>query len=129
MVIDTFFSHWVVRQHGDGFGIPSNYVYTISGHLLDTKAGKNLCRELELTWKYPKQQEVIPAPDLQYILQVVTIQHQYTCSSLVACSVGLCDSPSSPNQDENLGAEPVDRGEPQKFANPFCSKHCKCGQQ
>ena len=26
-VIDTFFSHWVVDgQHGDGFGLPSNYV-------------------------------------------------------------------------------------------------------
>ena len=42
-VIDTFFSHWVVRQHGDGFGLPSNYVYTSSGHLMDTREGKNLC--------------------------------------------------------------------------------------
>ena len=43
MVKDTFFSHWVVGQHG--FGIPSNYVYTSSGHLLDTKEGKDLCKE------------------------------------------------------------------------------------
>ena len=72
-VIDTFFSHWVVRQHGDGFGLPSNYVYTSSGHLLDTREGKNLCKEFELTWKYPKQQKVIPlAPDLQYILLDLT---------------------------------------------------------
>ena len=72
-VIDTFFSHWVVEQHGDGFGIPSNYVYTSSGHLLDTRKGKDLCKELELTWKYPKQQKVILlALDLQYILQDMT---------------------------------------------------------
>ena len=69
-LIDTFFSHWVVRQHGDGFGLPNNYIYTSSGHLLDTREGKTLCKELELTWKYPKQQKVISlAPDLQYILQ------------------------------------------------------------
>ena len=49
-VIDTFFSHWVVGQHGDGFGIPSNYVYTSSGHRLDKREGKDLCKELELTW-------------------------------------------------------------------------------
>ena len=69
-VLDTFFSHWDVGQHGDGFGIPSNYVYTSSGHLLDTREGKDLCKELELTWKYPKQQKVIRlAQDCQHILQ------------------------------------------------------------
>ena len=56
-VIDTFFSHWVIGQHGDNFGIHSNYVYTSSGHLLDTRKGKDLCKELMLTWKYPKQQK------------------------------------------------------------------------
>ena len=69
-VIDTFFSHWV-GQHG--FGLPSHYVYTSSGHLLDTREGKNLCKELELTWKYIKQYKVILlAPDLQNILQDLT---------------------------------------------------------
>ena len=58
-VIDTFFSLWVVRKHGDSVGLPSNYVYTSSGHLLDTREGENLCKELELTWKYPKYQKVI----------------------------------------------------------------------
>ena len=59
MVIDSFFSHWVVGQHGDGFGLPSNYVCTSSGHLLDIREGMNLSKELELTWKYPKQYKVI----------------------------------------------------------------------
>ena len=69
-VIDTFFSLWVVGQHGDGFGMPSNYVNTNSGHMLDTKEGKDFCKELELTWKYPQQQKVILlAPDCQHILQ------------------------------------------------------------
>ena len=49
-VIDTFFSLWVVGQHGDGLGMPSNYVYTSSGHMLDSKEGKDLCEELKLTW-------------------------------------------------------------------------------
>ena len=40
-VIDTFFSHWVIGLNGDGFGIPSNYVYTSSGRKLDTKEGGN----------------------------------------------------------------------------------------
>ena len=58
------------RAKEKSFGLPSNYVYTSSGHLLDTREGKNLCKELELTWKYPKQYNVIPlAPDLQNILQ------------------------------------------------------------
>ena len=34
--------------------------------MLDTKKVKDLCEELELTWKYPKLQKVILlAPDLQ----------------------------------------------------------------
>ena len=53
-IIDTFFSHWVIGLNGDGFGIPSKYVYTSSGQKLDTKEGRKLCEELELTWKYPK---------------------------------------------------------------------------
>ena len=72
MVIDTFFSHWVIGQHGDGFGLPSNYVYASSGHLLNTREGK--CKELELTWKYPKQYKVILlAPNMQNILQDLTV--------------------------------------------------------
>ena len=72
-VIVTFFSHWVVGQHGDGFGLPSNYIYASSCHLLDTREGKNLCKELELTWKFPKQYKVILlAPDLQKILHDLT---------------------------------------------------------
>ena len=58
-VIDTFFSFWVMGLNGDGFGMPSNYVYTSSGRKLDTKEGKELCEELELTWKYPKLGKVI----------------------------------------------------------------------
>ena len=50
-VIDTFFSFWVIRLNGDGFGMPSNYVYTSSGGKFDTKEGRELCKELELTWK------------------------------------------------------------------------------
>ena len=53
-VIDTFSSLWVIRLNGDGFGVPSKYVYTCSGHKLDTKEGGELCEELELTWKYSK---------------------------------------------------------------------------
>ena len=69
-IIDTFFSLWVVGQHGVGFGIPINYVYTSSGHLLDTKEDKDLCKELELTWNYSKPQKVTPlAPECHYILQ------------------------------------------------------------
>ena len=51
----------------------------------------------------------------------VTIQHQHTPSSL--------DSPGSPRQHKNLGLELVDKGEPQKFAKPFCPKPCKCGHK
>ena len=32
-VIDTFFSHWVIGLNGDGFGIPSKYVYISSGRI------------------------------------------------------------------------------------------------
>ena len=35
-----------------------------------------MCKELELTWKYPKQYKVIslaPGPDLQNILQDLTV--------------------------------------------------------
>ena len=62
-------------------------------------------------------------------LHEVTIQYQHTPSSLEASSVGLNNSPGSHNQDENLGAEFVNKGEPQKFAKLFFSKPCKCGQQ
>ena len=55
-VIDTFFSLWVIGLNGDGFSMPRNYLYTSSGHKLDTKEGRKLCEELELTWKYPKQE-------------------------------------------------------------------------
>ena len=44
-VIDTFFSLWVIGLNGDGFGMPSNYVYTSPGHKLDTKEGRELCEE------------------------------------------------------------------------------------
>ena len=204
---DTYFSLWVVGQNGDGFGMPRHYDYTNSGRMLDKKEGKDLCEELDLTWKYPKLQKVIPlAPGCQHILQDmkafkvislgvpgdiilteaifahnsrirqdmrlspfqlvtgkqsdpppiddtgegihssinrlkplgvkvpdkqggdpqdVTIQYQHT----VACSVGLNDSPGSPNQEEILGAELVNKGDPQKFANSAYSKSCKCGQK
>ena len=70
MVIDTFFSHWVIGLNGDGFGIPSNYMYTSSGQNLDTKEGRELCEELELTWKYPKLGKVIMhSPDCKGIFQ------------------------------------------------------------
>ena len=69
-VIDTFFSHWVVGLNGDGFGIPNKYVYTNSGRKLDTKEGRKLCEELELTWKYPKVGNVIMlSPDCKGIFQ------------------------------------------------------------
>ena len=68
MVIDTFFSHWVVELNGDGFGIPNKYMYTSSGRKLDTKEGKKLCEELELTWKYSKMGKVITlSPDCKGI--------------------------------------------------------------
>ena len=69
-VIYTFFSHWVVGLNGDGFGIPNKYVYTSSGLKLDTKEGRKLCEELELTWKYPKLGKVITlSPDCKGIFQ------------------------------------------------------------
>ena len=207
-VTDTFFSLWVIGQDGDRLGMPSNYVYTSSGCMFDTKEGKDLCEELELTSKYPKLQKVIPlSPDCQHILllqdmkalkvispgvpgnillteaifahnsrirrdmrlspfqlvtgkqsesprpiddtgegthssinrfkhlgvkvqdkqggdpQEVTIQYQHTSPSPVACSVGLNDS-SSPKQEEILGAELVNKRDPQKFANSSYSKSC-----
>ena len=69
-VKDTFFSHWVIGLNGDGFCIPSNYVYTSSGRKLDTKEGRELCEELELTCKYPKLGNVITlSPDCKGIFQ------------------------------------------------------------
>ena len=54
----------------DGFGMPSNYVYTSSGCKLDTKEGKKLCEEWKLTWKYPKLGKVILlSPGCKGILQ------------------------------------------------------------
>ena len=70
-VIDTFFSFWVIRLNGDGFGmLATMYVYTSSGRKLDTKEGRKLCEELELTWKYPKLGKVITlSPDCKGIFQ------------------------------------------------------------
>ena len=69
-VIDPFFSHWVSGLNGDGFGIPNKYVYTSSGQKLETKEGRKLCEELELTWKYPKVGKVIMlSPDCKCIFQ------------------------------------------------------------
>ena len=72
----------------------------------------------------------LQVPDNQgWDLQEVTIQFQHTPCSLVACSVGLNDSSGSPNQDENLGVELVNKREPQKFANSSYSKPYKCGKK
>jgi len=50
--------------------MPSNYVYTSSDCKLDTKVGRKLCEELELTWKYPKLGKVITlSPDCKGIFQ------------------------------------------------------------
>ena len=46
----------------------------------------------------------------------ITIKYQHTPSSLVACSVGLNDSPGNPRQEEILGAELVNKGEPQNLS-------------
>ena len=48
-------------------------------------------------------------------LQEVMIQYQHTPSSLVASSVGISDSPGSPNQDKNLWVKLLDKGEPNIF--------------
>ena len=69
-VKDTFFSHWVVGLNGNGFGIPCKYVYTSSGRKLDTKDGRILCEELELTWKYLNLGKVITlSPECKGIFQ------------------------------------------------------------
>ena len=47
-VINTFFSHWVIGLNGDGFGIPTKYVFSSTGRKLDTKEGRKLCDELKL---------------------------------------------------------------------------------
>ena len=45
-------------------------MYTSSGRKLDTKEGRELCEELELTWKYPKLGKVITlSPDCKGIFQ------------------------------------------------------------
>ena len=63
-IIDTFFFFWVIGLNDDGFGMPSNYVYTSSGGKLDTKEGRELCEELGLALKYPKLGKVITrSPD------------------------------------------------------------------
>ena len=165
-------------------------MYTSSGRKLDTKEGRELCEELELTWKYPKLGKVIKLfPDCKGIFQdlkalkVISpavsedillaeavfahdckirkdtklspfqpvtgkqseppiiddtgelthssinrlkhlglqaqekengipqeVTNQHTSPSLVACSVGLKDSPGSPHQEEILGVELVVQG-------------------
>ena len=52
------------------------------------------------------------------------VTNQHTPPSLIACLVGLKDSPGSPHQEETLGAELVIKGDPQKVlrsshSNPF----------
>ena len=56
------------------------------------------------------------------------VTNQHTPPSLIACSVGLKDSPGSPRQEETLGAELVIKGDPQKLLKSSHSKPCKCGQ-
>jgi len=57
------------------------------------------------------------------------VTNQHTSSSLIACSVGLKDSPGSPHQEVILGAELVVKGNSQKVYNSSHSKPSKCGQQ
>ena len=69
-VINTFFSHWVIGLNGDGFGIPTKYVFSSTGRKLDTKEGRKLCDELKLIWKYPKVGKVITlSPDCECIIK------------------------------------------------------------
>ena len=53
MVINNFVKHWVRGQYGDGFGLPTNYIFTSTGQQLDTIEGKQLCEKIGLTWGYP----------------------------------------------------------------------------
>ena len=57
------------------------------------------------------------------------VANEHTSPSLKACSVGLKDSPGSPNQEEILGAELVVKGSSHKVYNSSHSKPCKCGHQ
>ena len=57
------------------------------------------------------------------------VTNQHTSPSLIACSVGLKDSPGSPHQEEILRAELVVKGSSHKVYNSSHSKPCKCGNQ
>ena len=57
------------------------------------------------------------------------LQYEHTPSSLVASSVGNSDSPGCPNQEKNLGANLVEKGEHSKLAKPSGPKSFTYGYQ
>ena len=70
MVINSFVTHWVWGQCGDGFGLPRNYIFTIftsTGQQLDTIEGRQICEKLGLTWKYPSVNMVISLTPMDQI--------------------------------------------------------------
>ena len=44
LLINNFVTHWVQGKYGDGFGLPTNYMFTSTGQQLDTVEGRQLCK-------------------------------------------------------------------------------------